>query len=83
MIKISVTLMEVKVNIICTWRMPMSEAVTVPSLTMMAATVSKDSLARDTHTQTRVFYVKICKVAYDFANKHQDKIKFTSCTTFD
>ena len=30
--------------------MPMSEAVTVPSLTMMAATVSEDSLARDTHT---------------------------------
>ena len=36
----------------------MSEAVTVPGLTMMTSTVSKESLARDTHahihTQTRV-----------------------------
>ena len=30
----------------------MSEAVTMPSLMMMISTVSKESLARDTHTHT-------------------------------
>ena len=30
----------------------MSEAVTLPSLTMMASTVSEESLARGTHTET-------------------------------
>ena len=39
--------MKVKVHIINT-----SEAVTVPSLTMMTSTVSKESLARDSYTHT-------------------------------
>ena len=30
----------------------MSEAVTVPSLTLLTSTVSEESLARDTHTDT-------------------------------
>ena len=47
----------------------MSEADTVPSLTMVTSTVSEESLARDTHTGTHkdtvsVLYVKVC-----FANK--------------
>ena len=55
--------------------MPMSEAVTMPSLMMMISTVSEESLARDarthtsmytcththTHTHTRVVYVKFAK----------------------
>ena len=44
----------------------MSEAVRVPSLTMVTSTVSEESLARDTQTdrQTRSpFYLKIGKVA--------------------
>ena len=52
--------------------MPMSQAVTVPSLTMMTSQqFLRKSLARDTHTththhtHTQVVYVKICKVAYD------------------
>ena len=45
----------------------MSEAVSVPSLMMMTSTVSEESLARDTHTETHtdsgsVVYVKIYKV---------------------
>ena len=59
----------------------MSEAVTVPSLMMMTSTVSEESLARDTHTDRHTphtdrqsrFYLKSCKVTYDFANKN------TSC----
>ena len=50
----------------------MSEAVTVPSLMMMTLTVSEESLAmhRQTHThRLGVDYVKMCKVAFDFANK--------------
>ena len=43
---------KVMVNIINMWCILMySEAVTVPSLTMMTSTVSEKSLARDTHTQ--------------------------------
>ena len=41
---------KVKVNIINTWYILMSEAVTIPSLMMMTSTVSEESLARDTHT---------------------------------
>ena len=44
--------MKVKISIINTWCITMYEAVTVPSLTMMTSTVSKESLARDTHTHT-------------------------------
>ena len=42
--------MKVRVNIINTRCIIMSEAVTVPSLTMMTSTVSEASLARDTQT---------------------------------
>ena len=51
----------------------MSEAVIVPSLTLMTSTVSEESLARDTHTHTHrlwVVYVKLFKVAYNFENKN-------------
>ena len=44
--------MKVKVNIIITSCILMSEAVTVPSLMMMTSIISEESLARDTHTQT-------------------------------
>ena len=59
--------MKVKVNIINTRWLSMSEAVTVPSL-MMTSIISQESLARDTptptptHKQSKVF-------AYDFAKK--------------
>ena len=46
------TWMEVKVNIINTWCILVSEAVTVPNLMMMTLIVSEESLARDTDTQT-------------------------------
>ena len=48
--------MKMKVNIINTWCILISEAVTVPSLTMMTSTVSEESLARDTHTHTAYTY---------------------------
>ena len=44
--------MKVKVNIIKTGCILMSEAVTVSSLTMMTSTVYEESLARNTHTHT-------------------------------
>ena len=44
--------MKVEVNIISTRCISMSEAATVPSLMMMTSIVSKESLARDTHTHT-------------------------------
>ena len=51
--------MMAKVNIINTWCIPMSEAVTMPSLMTMTLIVSEESLARntymytlDSHTQT-------------------------------
>ena len=44
--------MKVKVNIINTWCIIMSEAITVPSLMLMTSTVSQESLARDMHART-------------------------------
>ena len=41
--------MKIKVNIINTQCILMSEAVTVPNLTMMTSIVSEESLARDRH----------------------------------
>ena len=53
--------MKVKVNIINPWSILMSDAVTMPSLTMVTSTVSEESLAKDTHTQTQSrVYVKVC-----------------------
>ena len=58
--------MKVKGNISNTWCIPMSEAVTMPSLTMMTSMVSKESLARwihthtYTHSHTGLVYVKFC-----------------------
>ena len=42
--------MKVKVNIMTTSCILLSEAVTVPGLVMMTATVSEESLAIDRHT---------------------------------
>ena len=42
--------MKVKVSIINTWCVAMSEAVTMPNV-MMTSMVSEESLARDTHRQ--------------------------------
>ena len=50
MIKICVIWMKVKVNIINTWCILMSEAVTVLSLMMMTLIVFEESLARGRHT---------------------------------
>ena len=51
--------MNVKVNIINTLCISMTEAVTVPSLTVMTYIVSEESLARDkysdTHTSTHIY----------------------------
>ena len=44
--------MKVKVNVINTWCISMSEAVIVLSLMMMTSIVTEESLARDTHTHT-------------------------------
>ena len=44
--------MKIKVNIINTRCISMSETVTMPSLMTMASTVSEESLAGDTHTYT-------------------------------
>ena len=44
--------MKVKVNIINTWCIITSEAVTVPSLTMMTLIVSEESLVQETHAPT-------------------------------
>ena len=44
--------MKVKVNIINMRCIPVSEAVTMLSLTMMTVTVFEESLARDTYTHT-------------------------------
>ena len=55
--------MKVKVNIINTWCILMSEAVTVPSLMMMTSLVSEESLASDRHTHRHgLVYVNIFKV---------------------
>ena len=42
--------MKVKVNIINTWCILMSDTVTMPSLMMVTVIVSEDSLARDRQT---------------------------------
>ena len=54
----------------------MSEAVTIPSLMMVALMVSEESLARDRqtdrHTQTHtrgLVKIKMFKIAYYFENK--------------
>ena len=55
--------MKDKVNILNTRCIIRSEAVTVPSVTMMTSTVSKESLARDAQTRTHrnlgVVYLKL------------------------
>ena len=48
--------MKVKVNIINTWCILVTEAVTMPSLTILASTLSEESLTRDTHTQPSLGY---------------------------
>ena len=50
MIKICDLEFKVKANIINTWCMTMSEAVTMRSLMMMTSIVSEESPARDPHT---------------------------------
>ena len=69
--------MKVKVNIINMSCISMSEAVNVPSLIMMTSIVSKESLARDTHTQTdRQVSSKLkFAVAYNFAKKNKERKK--------
>ena len=42
--------MKVNVNVINTWCILMSVAVTVPSMMVMASIVSEESLVRDAHT---------------------------------
>ena len=61
--------MKVKVNIISMGCILMSEAVTVPSLTMMTLTVSEESLARDTHRHG-IGTTLTFAVTYNFANKN-------------
>ena len=75
--------MKVKVNIITTLCILMSEAVTVPRLMMMTSKVSEESLAMHprTHAQTHVHtggetfalsILKMFKVVIDFENKISD-----------
>ena len=73
--------MKVKVNMINTWCVTMSEARTMQSVMMMTSIVSEESLARDTHTQTGrhrqtdrqtdfgLVYLNLFRVVSDFENK--------------
>ena len=82
--------MKVKVNILNTWFILVSMAVTMPSLTMIASVVSKELLARDTHTQNRqtqnrqtqttrgLVYSTFFKVALDFENKKRTPRKWSA-----
>ena len=69
--------MKVNVNIINTCCIPMSDAVTVPSLTIMTLIVSEESLARDRHThrQTHRLYYIITFSKEDFQNQKEKKEK--------
>ena len=72
---------KVKVTLINTWCIIMSEAVSVPCLTMMTSTVSEKSPARDTHTHAHTHintHMTHVAIAYDFANRKQTKNKYTS-----
>ena len=69
--------MKVTVNIINTWCILMSEAVTVPSW-MMTSTVAEELLARDRHTYTHtdrhsLIYINCFKVLFlrDFENRNK------------
>ena len=70
--------MRVKVKIIITGCMLISEAVTVPSLTMMTSTASEKLLTRDRHTDRHtdfclVYFKLFWKVVSDFENKKANK----------
>ena len=55
----------------------MSEAVPVPSLTLVTSTVSEESLARGTRTHFGLVYLKhFSKVVSDFENKKKKRKKF-------
>ena len=77
--------MKVKVNIINTWCIAVSEAVTMPSLMMMTLRliVSEESPARDTYGHTLASsIVHFFKVAYDFeSNEWSVKKKSTYLAT--
>ena len=75
--------MKVKVTIINTWYILVSEAVTVSNVVAIVSLVPEIWLATERqtdrhtptptparmHAQTRPVYVKISKIDYDFANK--------------
>ena len=50
----------------------MSEAVTMPSLTMMTSTVSEESLARDRHTD-RQTHTDFCQVYFKLFQSNFEK----------
>ena len=74
--------MEVKVNVINTWYIPMSEAVhrakfddddfnNFRGIACDGQTRTHIHADRQTHTETNVVYINIFKVAYDFGNNNK------------
>ena len=51
----------------------MSEVVTTPSLMMVTSLVSKESLARDTHTHTDTYILSILNFLEDVSNFENKK----------
>ena len=74
--------MKGKVNIINTWCMPMSESVSVPSLTMMISTVSKESFARDTNKHTQTHRLRVVYVNLKFALQTMTQRILSCCFCF-
>ena len=65
--------MKVRVNLINTWCIVMSAAVTVPNL-MMTLIISEESLVRDTHTHTHTQRIRtVIFLKFAFANKKEGK----------
>ena len=73
--------MKVQVNIINTWCILMSEAVTLPSLMMMALIASEDLLARDRHTHTHRLGVVYLNLSLKTLKTKRETILSHTCTS--
>ena len=74
--------MKVKVNIINTRYLTMSEAVTVPRLITMTSIVSKESLAMDTHTHIHTYTHRLGVVYLKLFQSRKTKTKSGHQTIF-
>ena len=78
--------LKLNVNIINTWCILMSEAVTVPSLMMMTLIVSEESFARDTHTYTHTHthtHTRTYTHPHTLVHTHRHTHTHTLCDTHD